>query len=111
MYFTRKIYKGDDYSTIVLVLRDIEKEYGHLTYILNHEYQNATVIFFEVKEQCKGYGSLLMAEFLKDAKAKNMRRILVDDMSDRYRQPNNIYKKFGFWYLKDSGPEMLKVIN
>lgn len=112
MYFSKKIYKDDgkvnNYTTTLLVLRDYEKEYGHITYIFNFEYQNATVVFLEVKEQGKGYGTRLMEEFLKDAKKKGMRRVLVDDMSDRYRKPHNIYINFGFQYLKESGPEMLK---
>ena len=38
------------------------------------------------------------------------RKVTLDDMSDRYRRPGNIYRRLGFRYVdRDGGPEMAYV--
>ena len=37
---------------------------------------------------------------------RGVKAVTLDDDSDRYRQPHNLYIKLGFKYVDDSGPEM-----
>ena len=63
---------------------------------------------FNINFEQKGYGTILLNEVIDTLKKKysSIRTIELDDMTDRYRQPNNIYLKFGFTYVSDHGPEM-----
>ena len=46
-----------------------------------------------------------------EAKKIKIKVVFLDDMSDQYRNLHNIYKKFGFKYLHDFGPEMKLTLN
>lgn len=54
----------------------------------------------------KGIGSILLQELIQYAKLNNVKKIILDDMTDHYRQPHNIYVKHEFKYIGDFGPEM-----
>jgi len=56
--------------------------------------------------QHQGIGSRLLQLVAAQARLEGCRRIDVDDMSLRFRALNNIYKKHGFRYRRDTGPEM-----
>jgi hypothetical protein len=63
-----------------------------------------------VPEELRGCGLGLKAlnEVCKEAYRLNIPFIKVDDMSDHYRQKNNIYLKAGFVYMDPtSGCEMM----
>lgn len=63
---------------------------------INPEYQN------------KGNGTKLLNFALNDLESLGAARVELDDMSDHYGAPNNIYIKCGFEYIDvDSGPEMV----
>ena len=58
-----------------------------------------------------GIGSYLLLCAIAYAKSFNIFTGKLEDMSDGYRTPNNIYEKLGFVYEDDSGPEMIGVVN
>jgi hypothetical protein len=63
-----------------------------------------------VPEELRGCGLALKAlhDVCKEAYRLNIPFMKVDDMSDHYRQPNNIYMKAGFAYMDaTSGCEMV----
>jgi len=57
-----------------------------------------------------GYGSKLLKRLIKYSKGIGIRSIYLDDMSDGYRGTHNIYRKMGFKYINDDGPEMMLII-
>ena len=58
-----------------------------------------------------GIGSYLLLTLIAYAKSFNIFTAKLEDMSDGYRTPNNIYEKLGFVYEDDSGPEMIGLVN
>ena len=55
----------------------------------------------------RGYASILLTLLLKDAERHGKIFVVtVDDFSELYRKPGNIYSLFGFQYITDEGPEM-----
>jgi len=77
-----------------------------LNIMINYE-ENVSVItdFFCIKKD-EGYGSLLLNYVIEEIKRLKVKAMLLDDMTTRYRASHNIYRKFGFKYLYDYGPEM-----
>ncbi len=55
----------------------------------------------------RGYGSRLLSYFIEYMKCQGKKYIELDDMSCRYRKEHNIYRKFGFEYISNGGPEMI----
>ena len=53
-----------------------------------------------------GIGTTLLRALSKWCIDRGIRRINVDDMSVRHRQPHNIYIVCGFSYRNSTGPEM-----
>ena len=58
-----------------------------------------------------GIGTYLLLTVIAYAKSFDIFTAKLEDMSDGYRTPNNIYEKLGFVYEDDSGPEMIGVVN
>ena len=58
-----------------------------------------------------GIGTYLLLTVIAYAKSFDIFTGKLEDMSDGYRTPNNIYEKLGFVYEDDSGPEMIGVVN
>ena len=58
-----------------------------------------------------GIGTYLLLTVISYAKSFDIFTAKLEDMSDGYRTPNNIYEKLGFVYEDDSGPEMIGVVN
>ena len=79
---------------------------AYLNIIYNCNDNESTITDFSSTESNKGYGSILLDYVITEAKKIKMGVILLDDMSKQYRNLHNIYKKFGFKYLDDFGPEM-----
>ena len=59
----------------------------------------------------RGYGTALLRAVALGCRRLGLRRIDLDDMSDRQGQKNNIYVKFGFRYRRPGFPEMYMSIN
>ena len=55
----------------------------------------------------RGYASTLLTLLLKDAaRHGKIFVVTVDDFSELYRKPGNIYSLVGFQYINAEGPEM-----
>lgn len=65
---------------------------------------NVMTILF-LKSVVKGQGTILL-RFILNYAYNLVDKIVLDDDSDMYRSPNNIYVKHGFRYVEDWGPEM-----
>lgn len=81
---------------------------GYIICIINFIENNGIITTFNTFINNKGYGSYLLKVLIKDIvnKYPYIKKIILDDMSDRFRKKNNIYINNGFRYLEDSGPEM-----
>lgn len=49
----------------------------------------------------QGFGTELLLKFLETAAENNAIHIVLEDCSSNYRQPHNIYLKYGFKYTSD----------
>ena len=54
----------------------------------------------------RGIASALIVAFARVAEERGVRRIELDDMSDRFRMEGNVYVRNGFVYRGKTGPEM-----
>ena len=59
------------------------------------------------KYRRKGMGDYLLKRVIRYAKENNIKKIELDDMTDRMFKKDNIYLKNGFVYLADGEPEMV----
>ena len=64
------------------------------------------VLRVESSHQNRGIGLCAVRRIALWCRGKGVRRIDVDDMTDRHRCAHNIYLKAGFQYMADTGPEM-----
>jgi GNAT superfamily N-acetyltransferase len=56
----------------------------------------------------KGYATVLLNWLFDEVKSKGYKTINVDDFTDLFRKPNNIYLLNGFKYIEEGYPEMIK---
>jgi GNAT superfamily N-acetyltransferase len=85
-----------------------ENGYGYISYVLDTKLFVCTIIDFYIKKEHRGkhYGNRLLINFIKFMKTLNIKQIILDDMSDRFNQKNNIYVLNGFKYYNNGYPEM-----
>lgn len=57
-----------------------------------------------------GYASLLLKFIIQFCSQNMVRLITLDDCSDNYRKPDNIYLEHGFKYLDDGDNRMIYLI-
>ena len=96
---TEKTYKIEDDVLIITRKLYIENEYiGYINYSINHKCKNAYIININLRKQHrkKGYGSLLLKNCLDNIKSNGIEIVKLNDISERSKNPNNIYIKFGF---------------
>ena len=55
----------------------------------------------------KGLGTLLLVTAALEAMRSGISDIQLDDDSDNFGQPNNIYRRVGMKYIEDGFPEMV----
>ena len=79
---------------------------GYLNIIINYNKRSSTITDFSCIDTNKGYGSILMKYVISEMKKIQIKNIMLDDMSNRYRESHNIYLKNGFYYIHEFGPEM-----
>ena len=65
------------------------------------------VLFVPEHKRLRGIGSSLLLKISKECHRDGCQTIEVDDMSNRFAKPHNIYTKLGFRYIKEDGPEMV----
>ena len=55
----------------------------------------------------KGFCTLLLQNILLFCNEKHIQTITLDDCTDNFNRPNNVYLKFGFHYINEGEPEMI----
>lgn len=60
-----------------------------------------------VSSKIKGMGTYLLTTVFTEANTEGIYVIKLDDMSDRFGKPHNIYKKLGLEYIEEGYPEMI----
>jgi GNAT superfamily N-acetyltransferase len=85
-----------------------EKNIGSIQFSMNHhgitrskKVVNINNLNVEEQYRGNGFGTLLIKEALFDSYNMGMLYAELDDMSDRFRQTDNIYIKIGFKYIND----------
>lgn len=93
---------------------------GYIQFYINYQEQEVSVLYMYVANEFRGNN--LAMQLLREMsnyccgmmENQNINRFVItlDDMSDRFALPNNIYSKFGFRYCSEDedgpcGPEMM----
>jgi hypothetical protein len=123
MYIHKELFEDNQYHKYIFTIHDYKENAtssvmkesenkGFIVFIVCFEDLNCVIMDFNINYEQKGYGTILLNEVISILRKKysNIRTIELDDMTDRYRQPNNIYVKFGFTYKQDHGPEMVYIL-
>ena len=79
---------------------------GYILVVFLPEERNMIINNIESSQTGKEYGTHLFVHACNEAKKRGITTVTLDDCSDRYRQPHNIYTKLGMKYDEDGGPEM-----
>lgn len=82
------------------------KSLSYITFVINNEDKICHILTVHSNVQGKGYAKMVIRECIKICREMDIKMIDLDDMSDHFRKPHNIYKNFGFKYTHDTGPEM-----
>lgn len=67
-------------------------------------------LFVPAEQRGRGIATALLQEIVQLCQDLGMYVVEVDDMSDRARQPHNVYVKAGFRYRNSWGPEMFAFV-
>jgi hypothetical protein len=121
MYIQKDLIESNEYHKYIFTLHDYKdnslkfkesEAKGNIQFIISFDELICTIVSFNIAFESKGYGTILLNEVIDILKKKYtmIRTIELDDMTDRYRQSNNIYIKFGFTYKADHGPEMIYLL-
>jgi ribosomal protein S18 acetylase RimI-like enzyme len=105
MMLIKKIY-FENIQNIIIKILNKSSVIGVLYAIVNDNSCHINSFSINDKYQNQGYGSILLYNLIEYCKNNEIKNILLDDMSDRFNQQNNIYIKFGFRYIEDGFPEM-----
>lgn len=83
------------------------------TYIFYVENDQCTILSLDtdINHQNKGHATKLLIKIEEFCRKNKVVKIILDDCTDNYRKPNNIYLKNGFNYIEDGFPEMTKYLN
>ena len=86
-----------------------------LTHVENHAILEVAededmFIVTSFKSSQKGCGTILLQALFHKAYQYGKKYIILDDCSDRFGKPDNIYIKNGFVYVNQGEPEMYKEI-
>jgi len=92
-----------------LDLSDLATNYKDIKGIIEVVFDDVMTIT-HMRSKVKGYGTVLFLYACEEAKKRNIELVELDDCSDRYRKPHNIYIKLGMNYIDDYGPEMIGCI-
>jgi len=103
---TTKIYFINNVQHINIKLINDTMIIGLLHAIVCDNICNIISLNVNERYQNKGYGSILLSNLIDHCKNNKITCIMLDDMSDRFNQKNNIYLNFGFNYITSGFPEM-----
>jgi hypothetical protein len=112
----------DDISSITFYIsiqkqkyKDInDYSFSFIQYIVDIKNKDANVLTLKTNNiyKNKGYAKKLLEESLNYLKLKKIKKIELDDMSDRSWEDHNIYIMFGFKYKNNyPEPEMILYLN
>lgn len=78
----------------------------------NKDENKMYIIDLETKPKCRGNGfaSILIKKIIDEAIKLKCNKIELDDASEYFQRPDNIYIKFGFEYINKGQPEMIKYL-
>jgi len=100
---------------IIQKIINIEAQYINMIYYNINAYiniiisdVNITIVNLTSYIKNKGYASQLLKHVINISILKKL-PIILDDMSDHFRNNHNIYIKHGFKYIYDEGPEMIRL--
>lgn len=99
-------YIGDIRLTLPELQREALSLPAYIKTVLNFAESELTIIFVNSTVPGLGLGTLLLSVAMITAGEESIERIRLDDDSDNYRKPNNIYLKLGMRYEHKDGPEM-----
>jgi hypothetical protein len=88
--------------------------FSFIQYIVDIKNKDANVLTLKTNNiyKNKGYAKKLLEESLNYLKLKKIKKIELDDMSDRSWEDHNIYIMFGFKYKNNyPEPEMILYLN
>jgi len=77
---------------------------GYIHTLVDFQDDVITVLEIQTTIGGCGFGTLLVCVATINAGQKN---IELDDMSDNFRKPNNIYRNIGLEYIENGMPEMI----
>ena len=99
------VYEGDVKLTVRAAMRrdDVARAFG----VNRGDIFTLMVLFVPDVQRANGVGSSLLKETMRNAWQSGCSIVEVDDMSDRFNRPHNIYRNHGFKYRKHGFPEML----
>ena len=96
------------FSNKELSIQELKLYYKQLPSVIQVVYNNQMdIIDVHSSIKHKGYATALLVYASKEAIKKGISIITLDDCSDNWNKPHNIYIKIGFEYIdSSSGPEM-----
>ena len=96
------------FSDKKLSVEEIKMYYKNIPALIEIVYSDCmTVTNLQSNVKGKGYAITLLVHASKEAVQRGIVYIELDDCSDCYRKPHNIYTKLGIEYIDvESGPEM-----
>jgi hypothetical protein len=102
-----KIYYENNIKYIIIKLIYNLSIIGIIQAVIIDKCCTINLININNKYQNLGYGTLILSKLIDYCKNNKIINILLDDMSDRFNEKNNIYIKNGFKYLQKDFPEMI----
>lgn len=105
-YHSYNSQKGVHGSLSATLVQEHPRELRNGKVYYSNNYIILGSLYVDRKLRNKGIGSILLDQLVQYAKNNHVNKIVLDDMTDNYRQPNNIYLKHGFQYVNKDGPEM-----
>lgn len=111
MFYTKETFtKNSKNPTFTTYISHNIKYIGFIIwYVENSE---CNILYMEIynSHKGKGFGSKLLKYVIDACTKKNVKLIKLDDCSENYLKPNNIYIKHNFQYINKPYPEMVKYL-
>ena len=116
MNFFCKEYERNSYIIYIndKELSDLKSEInfscGYIEYYVNINARRMEIKWIQVNEKHrgKGYAKKLISNAINNHK---INIVELDDCSDRFMKPDNLYIKMGFRYIEEEMPEMILYIS
>jgi GNAT superfamily N-acetyltransferase len=111
MIITNIVHKENTNVIIKILIDDVVVSSIHLIVNIN-EISGMIISLHTIKEyRNRGFATILLNRIIEYCKINHLQEIFLDDCSDNFNQPNNIYLNCGFVYIEPGSPEMIMKIN